>query len=99
MKSDRFIHILHAMINNEVVRFEADDGTRIVITRHISEWDGRKIDRYTLTNRTRQDRMLSAVFFDRVEDDGGDIRLYDNASIVGMVFTKAIEVESESIYS
>lgn len=99
MDSKKFIQILDRMIDNEVVRFEADDGTRIEVTRHISEWDGRKIDRFTLINRSRQNRMLSAVFFDRVEDDGGDIRLYDNASIVGMVFTKAIEVESESIYS
>lgn len=99
MKSKRFIHIMYAMINNEVVKFEADDGTKIEVTRHISEWDGKAIEIYTLTTKSRQDRMLSSVFFNRFDDDGGDIRLYWNDSIVGMVFSKAIDVEANSIYS
>lgn len=92
MKTNRFIHIMHAMVDNEVVKFESEDGTRLEVHKSSDTF-------YTLTTKSRQDRMMSAVFFNRVEDDGGAIRLCWDDSIVGMAFPVAFEVESESIYS
>lgn len=92
MKCRRFIHILNRLIDNEVVKFESEDGTRLEVLKSSDTF-------YTLTTKSRQDKMMSAVFFNRVEDDGGAIRLCWDDSIAGMVFPVAFEVESESIYS
>ena len=99
MKSAKLIRIMDALIDNEIVRFEADDGTTLEVSRSSSTFEDRTATSYTLATKSRTGRLLAGVFFNRYEDDGGDVRLYWNASIVGMMFPKALEVESESIYS
>lgn len=95
MKSRKTAAILNHMIENEIVKFEDETGGIIsTVTKH--QYCGM----FTLTVQSKQGVYIASTFFNRYEEDGEDaLRLYWDASIVGMVFTSHIEVESESIYS
>ena len=92
MKSTKLISIIDRLIDNEVVKFEADDGTQIEIHKTDSGF-------YTLSTKSKAGVLMSATFFNRYEDDGGYTRLCWNASIVGMLFPVSFEPITESIYS
>lgn len=95
MKSRNTAAILNHMIDNEVVKFEDETGGIIsTVTKH--QYGGM----YTLTVQSRQGLYIASTFFNRYEEDGEDaLRLYWDASIVGMLFTNHIDTEPNSIYS
>lgn len=92
MKARKMIRIIDNLIDNEVVKFEDDYGQRIDIYRASSTF-------YEMSSMDRQGKILSSTYFNRYEDDGGDVRLYWDVHIVGMIYPERLNVPSESIYS
>lgn len=92
MKSAKMIRILDCLINNEIVKFEDDYGQTVTIYRGTDDF-------HDMSTKSRNGDLLSSTYFNRYEDDGGDIRLYWDNHIVGMIFPERLDVQTESIYS
>jgi hypothetical protein len=92
MKSAKMIRIIDCLINNEIVKFEDDYGQTVTIYRGTGDF-------HEMSTMNRNNEVLSSTYFNRYEEDGGDIRLYWDNHIVGMIFPERLNVPSESIYS
>lgn len=95
MDSSKTAAILNHMIENEVVKFEDDTGGA-VLEIHKSGSSGM----FTLTVQSRNGTYISSIYFNRYSEEGSTtLRLYWDSHIVGQIYTRNVEVESESIYS
>ena len=52
-----------------------------------------------MSTKSRDGQLLTSTYFNRYEDDGGNIRLYWDDHIVGMIFPERLWTPSESLYS
>ena len=92
MKSTKMLRIMDCLINNEIVKFEDDYGQTVTIYRGTGDF-------HDMSTKSRDGQLLTSTYFNRYEDDGGDIRLYWDNHIVGMIFPERLWTPSESLYS
>lgn len=86
MKSTKMIRMIGTMNNNQIVEFEDDYGQIVRVYRGSDDF-------HDVSTISKDGNMLSSTYFNRFEDDGGNIRLYWDNHIVGMIFPERLNAQ------
>lgn len=86
MNSTKMIRMMSSMTNNQIIKFEDDYGQIVRIYRGTENF-------HDVSTLNKGGDLLTSTYFNRFEDDGGDIRLYWDNHIVGMIFPERLNAQ------